>query len=112
MTDEQRPRRVGRPRRDHDEGERVGLSLRVTPEIKRALDVAAESHGRSLSQECELRLEQTFREESIVSQVLVALRNADSVERQDKLDASLRDLNLMLAELRQARAAAGLDKGK
>jgi hypothetical protein len=51
--------KAGRPRREPAAGERVGLSLRVTPETKRALDFAAEQAGRSLSQEAELWLEQS-----------------------------------------------------
>ena len=39
------------------------VSLRVTPKLKRDLEAAAIASGRSLSQETELRLEQSFERE-------------------------------------------------
>lgn len=45
---------------------RVPLGLRVTPETKAALDSAAKKSGRSQSQEAEIRLEQTFRDDEIL----------------------------------------------
>lgn len=65
-------RRPGRPGREPELGERVGLSLRVTPGTKRALDAASEAAGRSLSQEAEMRLERSFRDESLIPQLLDA----------------------------------------
>ena len=54
----------GRPRkRAPKSGERVALGLRVTPETKKALDVAAKQSGRSQSQEAEIRIEQTLASE-------------------------------------------------
>jgi hypothetical protein len=51
----------GRPRRRKPKpGERVSLGLRVTPEMKEALDRAAAQSGRSQSQEAEFRIERTF----------------------------------------------------
>lgn len=41
-------------------GERVALGLRVTHEMKRKLDAAAERNGRSQSAEAEFRLGHTF----------------------------------------------------
>jgi len=51
-------------------GERVGLSLRVTPEVKRSLDAAAERSGRSLSLEAELRLESFSKDEHSLREAL------------------------------------------
>ncbi len=51
-------------------GERVPLGLRVTKETKAKLDQAAQSSGRSQSQEAEFRLEQTFRSENAVFDAL------------------------------------------
>lgn len=65
-------RKPGRPGREPAPGERVGLSLRVTPQTKRALDAAAESQGRSLSQEAEVRLERSFQAEDLLPQLLEA----------------------------------------
>ncbi len=41
------------------------LSFRITPELKRLLDAAADQSGRSMSQECELRLEKSFERDRI-----------------------------------------------
>jgi hypothetical protein len=51
-------------------GERVPLGLRVTPELKRKLDAAAEQTGRSQSQEAELRLEHTFDRQELLPEIL------------------------------------------
>lgn len=56
-------RRRGRPVKEPANAGRVALGLRVTPEVKRKLDGAAERSGRSQSQEAELRLERSFDEE-------------------------------------------------
>jgi hypothetical protein len=63
-------RRPGRPAREPHPGERVGLSLRVTPETKLSLEVAATTSGRSLSQEAEFRLEQSFRPARFRAEIL------------------------------------------
>jgi len=52
--------RIGRPTKDPVDGERVQLGTRVTAGIKRKLDMASVESGRSLSQETEMRLEQSF----------------------------------------------------
>jgi TraY domain len=51
-------------------GKRMSLGLRVTPEMKRKLDVAAEKSGRSQSQEAELRLERSFDRNDLLGEVL------------------------------------------
>lgn len=48
----------------------MSLGLRVTADIKRRLDSAAEKNGRSQSQEAELRLERSFKDEDLLSNVL------------------------------------------
>ena len=53
-------KRRGRPTKPPVEGTRVMLGLRVTANIKRKLEAAAIESGRSLSQEAEFRLEQSF----------------------------------------------------
>lgn len=42
------------------DGERISLGFRVTAELKRKLDSAADRSGRSQAQETELRLENSF----------------------------------------------------
>lgn len=63
--DATKPKR-GRPGRKSTEGARVPLGLRVTPELKEKLDAAARQSGRSQSQEAELRLEHSFRDERVL----------------------------------------------
>lgn len=63
-------RRRGRPRREPRPGERVQLSFRVTPEVKRLLDAAAEASGRSQSQEAEYRLQASFDRQDLLTEVL------------------------------------------
>jgi hypothetical protein len=63
-------RRAGRPARQLLAGERVPMSHRVRPELKQKMDRAAAESGRSVAQEIELRLEQSFRIEALRDQVL------------------------------------------
>jgi TraY domain len=64
-------RKGGRPRRRAPvPGERVSLGLRVTPEMKARLDAEARRSGRSQSQEAELRLEQSFRNDNYADQAM------------------------------------------
>jgi TraY domain len=62
---EEKRKSAGRPRQEPEEGARVVLSFRITPELKRLLDAAADQSGRSMSQECELRLEKSFERDRI-----------------------------------------------
>jgi hypothetical protein len=59
-------RKRGRP----TVGKRVPLGLRVTPELKKRLDAAAEQSGRSQSQEAEFRLERSFDRGDLLAEVL------------------------------------------
>src|SRR5262245_29627182 len=61
--------RRGRPLKAPTPGQRVGLSLRITPETKARLEKAANRSGRSLSQEAELRLELSFQSDSFQAAV-------------------------------------------
>ena len=70
MTPDLKKKRAGRPSREPKPGERVNLSLRVTPEVKVGLEREAAAAGRSLSQEAEMRLEQSFRDQALLPQVL------------------------------------------
>jgi TraY domain-containing protein len=67
-------------------GERVPLGLRVTLDTKARLDAAARYSGRSLSQEAELRLEQSFdsdrlsRIEGLLHTLAAHVLRADAVD--------------------------------
>jgi hypothetical protein len=65
-------KRGGRPRkREIEPGDRVALNVRVTPELKKWIDTAAWSSGRSQSQEVEFRLASTMEREHLLSDALV-----------------------------------------
>jgi hypothetical protein len=66
--------RRGRPLKEPAPGERVPLSLRITPSAKKKLEAAAELNGRSLSQEAEYRIERSFDREDISKRVRAELR--------------------------------------
>jgi hypothetical protein len=50
---------------------RVHLGIRITPQIKHALHTAAFQSGRSQSQEAEMRLEMSFRDDRMLDQMRV-----------------------------------------
>ena len=56
-------KRRGRKPRPANQGQRVSLGLKVTPDIKNKLDALARANGRTQSQEAEVRLEQSFRDQ-------------------------------------------------
>src|SRR5262245_10219857 len=62
-------KRIGRPMRKPVEGARYSLGLNVTGATKRRIDNAAKSSGRTRSQECEIRTEQTFHEEDLLPSI-------------------------------------------
>ena len=57
-------------KRNSEQGERVHLGFRVTPEMKRRVEDAAHGSGRSISQEAELRLERSFEQQRLLPEVL------------------------------------------
>ena len=56
-------KRPGRPPRGEYVDKRKTLSTRITSDLRDRLDKSADESGRSLSQEIEFRLEQSFRDE-------------------------------------------------
>jgi predicted HicB family RNase H-like nuclease len=77
MKEKGKTKRLGRPPKPPISGQRVSLGLRVSPELKRALGAAAKASGRSLSQEAELRLENSLKSDS--SLMLIQGHRATSV---------------------------------
>jgi hypothetical protein len=59
-------KRIGRPVVPGTPGERVPVGFRITAEAKLKLEQAALASGRSLSQEAELRIEQSFERDFIL----------------------------------------------
>src|SRR5262245_36794559 len=57
-------RRRGRPALPTGAGKRHALGLRATAECRKALEEAAATSGRSISQEIEFRLEQSFHQDA------------------------------------------------
>lgn len=109
-------KRVGRPTKS-PEGERVSLGLRVTADIKRRLDAAAEASGRSQSQEAEFRLERSFDRQGLLEEVLflaypqaiakglVGAHRADVLHFTQKNKDELKDLLCRWVDALPARGA-------
>jgi ATP-dependent RNA circularization protein (DNA/RNA ligase family) len=85
-------KRRGRPVGESAPGKRAGLSLRVAYSLKKRLVEAVRVSGRSLSQEAELRLEQSFelealsavaeqRFQELTAEIHSAIRRLDERER-------------------------------
>ena len=71
------PSKIGRPIKPATEGERIMLGLRVTADIKRKLEAEASKSGRSLSQEAEIRLQQSFDQERALNYLIDKVEEAD-----------------------------------
>jgi hypothetical protein len=68
-----RSKKIGAPpKRAPKPGERFQLGVRVTPEMKMRIEAAAEASGRSISQEAELRIEQSFDRQDLLTDVMMA----------------------------------------
>jgi hypothetical protein len=85
----------GRPTKPPTAGRKSPLGLRVTPEIKDALDGAAQRNSRTQSQEAELRIEATFRAEQQLSQGLELVYGRQIAGLLTLLGHVLRDLGPM-----------------
>jgi hypothetical protein len=59
--------RPGRRRKDQ---KRIPLSMRTTPSTRARLEAAAAENGRSITQEAEIRLDQSFGTQDLLDQVL------------------------------------------
>ena len=57
--------KMGRPPLPPGEGKRMPLNMRTTREVRAKLELAAADSGRSLVQEVEHRLEQSFEQDRI-----------------------------------------------
>jgi hypothetical protein len=92
------------PKRQPKPGERVPLGLRVTPELKRALDQAAASSGRSQSQEAEVRLERTFASEHSLLEMLDLAYGCENVALVMTFAELIRSVGSSAALLAMARS--------
>jgi hypothetical protein len=77
VTVETKRRLPGRPTTAAKPGQKSTLSLRLTAELKTRLDAAAKANDRPLSQEAEIRLEQSFKTQSLLSEVLTLAYGPD-----------------------------------
>jgi TraY domain len=66
----QRPsaKRRGRPSLPKGEGKRHAIGLRATADLRRKLEEGAKQSGRSLSQEAEFRLENSYRDDDRIAE--------------------------------------------
>lgn len=67
---EQERDRPGRKAQPANRGQRVSLGLKVTPVTKARLDATAKENGRTQSQEAEVRLEHSFRQQDLLAPAL------------------------------------------
>jgi hypothetical protein len=86
-------------------GKRIPLGLRVTPDLKRKLDFAAEETGRSQSQEAELRLERSFEREEMLPDVLTLAYG-------EEVAGILMTLGLVLAQTKSLAEFGMLEVGE
>ncbi len=63
-------KRLGRPTTKAKAGQKATLGIRATADLKNRLMAEANRNDRSLSQEAEIRLEQSFRAQSLLPEVL------------------------------------------
>ena len=81
-----RTKRIGRPPLGPKEGKRAPLSIRTTLDLRADLEKASKASGRSLAQEVEHRLEQSFRHEARAAEIAqTARREAFGSESRYKL---------------------------
>lgn len=59
-----------RSRRRPKDEKRIPLSMRITPSVRKSLVAAAATSGRSITQEAELRLEYSLRDERVLDEAL------------------------------------------
>ena len=60
-------KKIGRPKLPRGQGKRAQLNVRVTDELKNNMDAAAKASGRSVAQEVEFRLEQSFMDDAALA---------------------------------------------
>jgi hypothetical protein len=69
-----------------DGGKRYPLNMRTTREMRERLEASARASGRSLAQEVEIRLEQSFRVDDVRREIKeFAAREADYQKRINQL---------------------------
>jgi TraY domain-containing protein len=88
----------GRPPMPQTEGKRAVIALRVTAEMKRSLQEAADKSGRSLSQEAELRLERSFDAERGVEAFRADFREAFKAHLKEWSENTLEQFKRHLSE--------------
>lgn len=95
----------GRPRkRQPKPGERVPLGLRVTPEVKRLLDATALRSGRSQSQEAELRIEYSLRDDRSLFDLLDHIYGAETAALLTSFGEVIKAIGLPAPQLALARS--------
>ena len=76
-------KKMGRPIKPSRPGERAALGFRITADTKQKLVSAAEKSGRSQSQEAEFRLEQSFKNENLQSQIKALNQMLDAMSAKE-----------------------------
>lgn len=88
MSDEQPAKRRGRPPKDPADRKDGNLTFRTRGDMRRRLSEAAEKSGRSISEEVEKRLEESFSNENLLEDVHSAAYSASEQAWEDYVKRS------------------------
>jgi hypothetical protein len=80
-------KRIGRPLKPPMKGKRVSLGLKVTAEVKRHIDKAAQDSGRTQSQEAEALIERALTHDAM----LKAMNTTVEKIKKGNIEAALRE---------------------
>lgn len=98
----------GGPKRQAKPGERVPVSLRVTPEMKLMLEQSAQKSGRSLSQQAEFFLERAFDRQELLVEALTLAFGREPAGLLLAV-ADVMDANWMLAQREAGKRSSWFD---
>ena len=90
-------RRAGRPTTEGREGEKSTLGIRASATLKARLQEAADRNGRSLSQEAEIRLEQSFRDDDLLPQLMAGAYGRQLAAMLMVMGAAMSDVGRVVA---------------
>jgi Arc-like DNA binding domain len=105
MESETPPPRRGRGRPSKgSEAKRASFNTRIREALKQRLEAAAFEAGRSLSEEIEFRLEQSFVMESTVADLKRRLEQSEDLNlRCNVLDSQVEEIRIRIERIEKAR---------
>jgi hypothetical protein len=103
MSDQEQPKRRGRPPKYAGEGKRQNFSFRIRDAVRERLVKTVDETGRSLSEEIEWRIERSYEWED-------AYRDAQHMKQSMLAEAKAQIAEMLAGNLRPALHAAGWPK--